>query len=90
MKAYYNDITSGNLHLIRSLQKQISELKSRAINNKKIMLDYVQENQVLFLYTHPHTHEYPLTPLSPNLILDRTPTKKQQQKTVFCLPPYRN
>jgi hypothetical protein len=64
MKAYYNDITSGNLQLIKSLQKQISELKSRAVNNKKIMLDYVQENQVQLLFysfARIHTHIYNLS-----------------------------
>jgi chromosome segregation ATPase len=47
MKSYYNDITGGNLQLIRSLQKQVEELKSRAANNKKMLLDYIQENQKL-------------------------------------------
>ncbi len=47
MKNYYNDITSGNLQLIKNLQKQIAELKARATNNKKLLLDYVQENQKL-------------------------------------------
>ena len=47
MKAYYNDTTGGNLQLIKSLQKQIVELKERAINNKRMLLDYVQENQKL-------------------------------------------
>jgi hypothetical protein len=47
MKSYYNDITSGNLQLIRSLQKQVEELKLRATNNKKMLLEYVQENQKL-------------------------------------------
>lgn len=47
MKAYYNDITGGNLQVIKDLQKKIAELKERAINNKKMLLDYVQENQKL-------------------------------------------
>ena len=47
MKAYYNDITAGNLQLIRSLQKQVEELKERAINNKRRLLEFVQENQKL-------------------------------------------
>eukprot|EP01041_Mallomonas_annulata_P001513 gene1513-2913_t len=47
MKAYYNDITSGNLQLIRDLQKQVEELKARALNNKRMLLDYTQENQKL-------------------------------------------
>ena len=47
MKAYYNDITGGNLKLIKSLQKQVLELKDRSISNKKLLLEYVQENQKL-------------------------------------------
>ena len=47
MKAYYNDITGGNLRLIKNLQKQVVELKDRGITNKKMMLEYVQENQKL-------------------------------------------
>ena len=47
MKSYYNDITGGNLQLIKNLQKQIVDLKERAINNKRMLLDYVQENQKL-------------------------------------------
>lgn len=47
MKSYYNDITSGNLQLIRSLQKQVEELKQRASNNKRMLLEYIQENQKL-------------------------------------------
>ena len=44
MKAYYNDITGGNLQLIKNLQKQVEELKARAANNKKMLLEYGQEN----------------------------------------------
>lgn len=47
MKAYYNDITGGNLKLIKSLQKQVEELKQRSISNKKLLLEYVQDNQKL-------------------------------------------
>jgi len=47
MKAYYNDITGGNLQVIKDLQKKIAELKERAINNKRMLLDYVQENKKL-------------------------------------------
>jgi hypothetical protein len=39
--------TGGNLKLIRSLQKQVEELKERAQSNKKLLLDYVAENQKL-------------------------------------------
>mmetsp|Transcript_539 Transcript_539/g.680 ORF Transcript_539/g.680 Transcript_539/m.680 type:complete len:477 (+) Transcript_539:32-1462(+) len=47
MKAYYNDITGGNLKLIRSLQRQGEELKERALSNKKLLLEYIAENQKL-------------------------------------------
>lgn len=47
MKAYYNDITSGNLKLIKNLQKQVEELKERAGQNKKLLYEYVLENQKL-------------------------------------------
>ncbi len=47
MKAYYNDITGGNLQVIKDLQKRIVELKENAVDNKKKLLDYVQENQKL-------------------------------------------
>ena len=47
MKAYYNDITGGNLQVIKDLQKRIAELKENAVDNKKKLLDYVQENQKL-------------------------------------------
>lgn len=35
------------MKLIRSLQKQVEELKERAQSNKKLLLDYVAENQKL-------------------------------------------
>lgn len=47
MKSYYNDITGGNLKLIKNLQIQVEELKERALNNKKLLFEYVQENQKL-------------------------------------------
>jgi len=47
MKAYYNDITAGNLQLIKRLQKQVEELKDRSVSNKKMLLEFVQENQKL-------------------------------------------
>lgn len=47
MKAYYNDITSGNLRLIKLLQKQVDELKERSITNKKTLFEYIAENQKL-------------------------------------------
>ena len=47
MKLYYNEITRGNLQLITNLQKHVSELRVRAQNNKRLLLEYVQENQNL-------------------------------------------
>lgn len=47
MKSYYNDITGGNLKLIKSLQKKVEELKERSVSNKKLLLEYVHENQKL-------------------------------------------
>lgn len=47
MKSYYNDITSGNLKLIKNLQKQVEELKERANHNKKLLHEYTLENQKL-------------------------------------------
>jgi len=47
MKSYYNDITSGNLKLIKNLQKQVEELKERASSNKKLLHEYTLENQKL-------------------------------------------
>ncbi len=47
MKTYYNDITGGNLQVIKDLQKKIVELKEMAVDNKKKLLDYAQENQKL-------------------------------------------
>jgi growth arrest-specific protein 8 len=47
MQNYYNDITGSNLHLIKSLQKQVETLKSRATNNKKMLYEYTIENQKL-------------------------------------------
>lgn len=47
MQSYYNDITSGNLQLIKSLQMQVEDLKSRATVNKKMLAEYITENQKL-------------------------------------------
>jgi hypothetical protein len=43
MKEYYNDITRGNLKLIKDLQKKVEELKERAVNNKRLLLEYKEE-----------------------------------------------
>jgi len=47
MKLYYNDITRTNLNMIKKLQNQVEVLKDRSINNKKLLQDYVIENQRL-------------------------------------------
>lgn len=47
MKDYYNDITGNNLQLIKSLQKQVETLKLHSINNKKMLHEYMIENQKL-------------------------------------------
>lgn len=47
MKEYYNKITYENLNLIKSLQGQIRELKSRSENNKTALLQYKVENDRL-------------------------------------------
>lgn len=47
MKVYYNEITSGSLKLIKSLQQQVEELKERAAKNKKVLYDLSVENQKL-------------------------------------------
>ena len=47
MKLYYNEITRGNLQLITNLQKHVEELRVRALNNKRMLLEYAQENQNL-------------------------------------------
>jgi myosin heavy subunit len=47
MKSYYNEITSSNLKLIKSLQNQVEELKERANQNKKLLYEYILENQKL-------------------------------------------
>mmetsp|Transcript_67133 Transcript_67133/g.132183 ORF Transcript_67133/g.132183 Transcript_67133/m.132183 type:complete len:479 (+) Transcript_67133:66-1502(+) len=47
MKAYYNDITRTNLNMIKKLQNQVEVLKERSSNNKKLLQEYVIENQKL-------------------------------------------
>lgn len=44
MKVYYNEITSSNLKLIKSLQQQVEELKDRSQKNKKVLYDLTNEN----------------------------------------------
>ncbi len=47
MKAYYNDITSGNLKLIQNLKKQILELDARKGEHAKLLQEYTLNNQKL-------------------------------------------
>lgn len=47
MKAYYNDITSGNLKVIHDLQKQVEALKEGSITNKHKLHECQIENQKL-------------------------------------------
>lgn len=75
MKAYYNDITSGNLKLIKNLQKKVEELKERANNNKKLLFEYVLENQKL---------SKPLSEVS-NEINDLQTLLKERTKDQFAL-----
>lgn len=47
MKEYYNEITSGNLKLIKDLQKEVLEFKGQSANNRRQLIDFEQENQKL-------------------------------------------
>jgi myosin heavy subunit len=47
MKNYYNDTTHGNLLMIRQLQGEVNEIKSRSASNKKLLLEYEIENKKL-------------------------------------------
>ena len=47
MKAYYNDITRTNLNMIKKLQNQVEVLKERAVSNKKLLQEYIDENRKL-------------------------------------------
>lgn len=47
MKGYYNDITSDNLKLIKSLKDEVAEMKVKAISNQKLMHEISVENQRL-------------------------------------------
>lgn len=47
MKTYYNDITRTNLNMIKKLQNQVEVLKDRAATNKKLLQEYVSDNQKL-------------------------------------------
>lgn len=47
MKAYYNSITRGNLELIKSLQKEVADLKESAETNKLKLNECIVQNQKL-------------------------------------------
>jgi hypothetical protein len=47
MKEYYNKITAENLNLIKTLQSQVRELKTRSECNKVALLEYKLENDRL-------------------------------------------
>lgn len=47
MKAYYNQITSNNLELIRSLKEEIANMKRNDEHNETLMFDIERENQNL-------------------------------------------
>lgn len=44
MKKYYNDITQGNLQLIKQLQSQVETLKVESVENKQKISFYTVEN----------------------------------------------
>ena len=44
IKSYYNDITSVNLQVIKNLQYQVLQLKNQSVNNKKLLIEYTEEN----------------------------------------------
>jgi len=44
MKAYYNDITTDNLKLIRSLKDEVAEMKKKAVANQRVMNEITQKN----------------------------------------------
>jgi chromosome segregation ATPase len=47
MKAYYNQITSNNLELIRSLKEEIANMKRNDEHNETLMFDIERENEHL-------------------------------------------
>lgn len=47
MRDYYNEITRGNLQLIKQLQKQVEAMKEEAADNKQKIAFYNVENQKL-------------------------------------------
>jgi chromosome segregation ATPase len=47
IKAYYNDITTNNLDLIRSLKEEVEVMKKKEAKNEKLMFEIAQENKRL-------------------------------------------
>eukprot|EP01028_Stygiella_incarcerata_P013570 TRINITY_DN82795_c0_g1_i1.p1 TRINITY_DN82795_c0_g1~~TRINITY_DN82795_c0_g1_i1.p1 ORF type:complete len:449 (-),score=145.03 TRINITY_DN82795_c0_g1_i1:201-1547(-) len=47
IKTYYNDITTNNLDLIRSLKEELEAMKKKEAKNEKLMFEIAQENKRL-------------------------------------------
>eukprot|EP01012_Entosiphon_sulcatum_P007331 TRINITY_DN136_c0_g1_i1.p1 TRINITY_DN136_c0_g1~~TRINITY_DN136_c0_g1_i1.p1 ORF type:complete len:464 (+),score=156.06 TRINITY_DN136_c0_g1_i1:48-1439(+) len=47
IKEYYNDITSNNLDLIKSLKEEVANMKKNEQYNEKLMFEIAQENKRL-------------------------------------------
>eukprot|EP01006_Ploeotia_vitrea_P055264 TRINITY_DN67978_c10_g2_i1.p1 TRINITY_DN67978_c10_g2~~TRINITY_DN67978_c10_g2_i1.p1 ORF type:complete len:468 (-),score=76.77 TRINITY_DN67978_c10_g2_i1:1037-2440(-) len=47
IKEYYNDITSNNLDLIKSLKEEVANMKKNEQYNEKLMFEIAQENKKL-------------------------------------------
>eukprot|EP00998_Keelungia_sp_KM082_P001725 NODE_1206_length_1425_cov_91.479199_g1195_i0.p1 GENE.NODE_1206_length_1425_cov_91.479199_g1195_i0~~NODE_1206_length_1425_cov_91.479199_g1195_i0.p1 ORF type:complete len:452 (+),score=164.14 NODE_1206_length_1425_cov_91.479199_g1195_i0:57-1412(+) len=47
IREYYNDITSNNLELIKTLKEQVSNMKRNEAYNEKLMFEIAQENKRL-------------------------------------------
>jgi hypothetical protein len=47
IKAYYNDITTNNLDLIRTLKEEVDMMKKKEAKNEKLMFEIAQENKRL-------------------------------------------
>lgn len=47
IKNYYNDITSNNLDLIKTLKEDVAEMKKKEALNEKLMYEISTENKRL-------------------------------------------
>lgn len=47
IKAYYNEITTNNLDLIRTLKEEVDMMKKKEAKNEKLMFEIAQENKRL-------------------------------------------